>query len=140
MDTCQRCVTLSSSIKRPPRANPPSLHRQNARKLLQLVPDTLSTVTSALPYPSAISLVAKISTVADLLLSSSPLSTPPISNLPAELFSRIVHFCQDDNVRLRQNTNLALSRTSRSFYLAVQAVLAAEAHLFTTSQLITLRG
>ncbi|GAA6005618.1 hypothetical protein JCM10207_005272 [Rhodosporidiobolus poonsookiae] len=43
---------------------------------------------------------------------------------------------QDDDLRLRQNTNVALASTCRAFHAAVQSILRREIHLFTPGQVL----
>ncbi|GAA5862816.1 hypothetical protein JCM8547_006558 [Rhodosporidiobolus lusitaniae] len=111
----------------------------DVRRLLYLTTDIIETLTAEddpLPYRTGLDVLGTLHHALSLLsLPSSPPSPSPVSRLPAELIARIVHFCQIDDLRLRQNTNLALSRTCRAFYLAVRPIHAAEVHLFTPHQL-----
>ncbi|GAA6035384.1 hypothetical protein JCM8097_008849 [Rhodosporidiobolus ruineniae] len=70
-----------------------------------------------------------------LALPPPPLSPSPFLRLPAELVARIVDFCQTDDLRLRQSTNLALSRTCRLFRRHAAPILATEMSLFTAGQI-----
>jgi hypothetical protein len=127
--------TLSSSLCALTKLTPPLSREQFVCRLLEPIIETLTTVTETLPYTAALPLITSLSQAVELS-ASSPSSPSPISSLPTELFSRIVHFCQDDDLRLRQNTNIALAHTCRPFYLAVKPVLEAEVHLFTAGQLM----
>lgn len=84
--------------------------------------DTLSAATTSLPYTTALPLLTSLTRAAGLAASSPP-SPSPFSLLPNELIARVVHFCQDDDFRLRQNTNLALASTCRAFNCAAQPIL-----------------
>ncbi|GAA6043547.1 hypothetical protein JCM8097_001216 [Rhodosporidiobolus ruineniae] len=87
-------------------------------------------------YLDAISAHETLSTALRLLASPPPPSTPsPFLRLPTELVARIVSFCQTDDLRLRQNTNLAVSRTCRLFHPHASPILAREMHLFTPGQI-----
>ncbi|GAA6043543.1 hypothetical protein JCM8097_001214 [Rhodosporidiobolus ruineniae] len=87
------------------------------------------------PYLDAVSAHETLSTALRLLASPPPPSTPsPFLRLPTELVARIVYFCQTDDLRLRQNTNLALSRTCRLFNRHASPILAREMRLYTPGQ------
>ncbi|BGP12947.1 hypothetical protein JCM10213_004369 [Rhodosporidiobolus nylandii] len=96
---------------------------------------SLSSDIPTIPYPDCLYALSAISSALPLLVSPSPPRPSPFSRLPAELVAGIVDFCQDEDLRLRQNTNLTLSRTCRPLYTAVRPILAAEVHLFTAGQL-----
>ncbi|GAA6035311.1 hypothetical protein JCM8097_008811 [Rhodosporidiobolus ruineniae] len=92
--------------------------------------------TSTAPYADCVFVIRCLHQLLDLLLvPPSPPRPSPFLRLPAELVAHIVEFCQTDDLRLRQNTNLALSRTCRLFHRVVSPILNAEMHLFTASQL-----
>ncbi|BGP12969.1 hypothetical protein JCM10213_006608 [Rhodosporidiobolus nylandii] len=98
---------------------------------------SLSSNTPTILYSDCLTALSAITSALPLLVApSSPPLPSPFSHLPAELVARVVDFCQDEDLRLRQNTNLALSRTCRALYAAVRPIiLRREVHLFTAAQL-----
>ncbi|GAA6043539.1 hypothetical protein JCM8097_001212 [Rhodosporidiobolus ruineniae] len=109
----------------------------NIRQLLHMAIASLSSSTAIYtPFATAFSAQLVLTQAVNLLtFSPPPASRPSFSRLPAELIAHIVEFCQFDDPRLRQDTNLALSRTCRAFYRAVSPILAVERHIFTPGQL-----
>ncbi|BGP12858.1 hypothetical protein JCM10213_000381 [Rhodosporidiobolus nylandii] len=104
-------------------------------RLLSSAKSTLASPDSFIPPASCTGALSAIASGLHLVVSSaSPPRPPPFSRLPAELVARIVELCQSDDLRLRQNTNLALSATCRVLYAAVRPTLIREMHLFTASQ------
>ncbi|GAA5862838.1 hypothetical protein JCM8547_006565 [Rhodosporidiobolus lusitaniae] len=98
--------------------------------------DKFTAEDDPLPYRTGLDALGTLARALSLLSRpSSPSPPSPFSRLPAELNARVVHFGQSDDLRLQQNTNLALSRTCRALYLAVRPILAAELHLFKPGQL-----
>ncbi|GAA6035363.1 hypothetical protein JCM8097_008834 [Rhodosporidiobolus ruineniae] len=69
------------------------------------------------------------------LLAASDLPSAAFSRLPMEILARVVDFCQTDDFRLRQSTNVALAQTCRSLHGVVSPILAAERHVCTAGQL-----
>ncbi|GAA6005572.1 hypothetical protein JCM10207_005254 [Rhodosporidiobolus poonsookiae] len=67
--------------------------------------------------------------------ASASTASPAFSRFPAELIAHVVRDCQDNDPRLRQNTNVALASTCRAFHVAVQPILRREMHLFTPGQI-----
>ncbi|GAA6035325.1 hypothetical protein JCM8097_008816 [Rhodosporidiobolus ruineniae] len=94
-----------------------------------------SSVDTFVPYTACLSAHVSLARALQLLAVPSPSSAPPFSKLPVELVAKIVKHCQVDDVRVRQATNLALSRTCRFFRPSVLPILKAEMHLFTPRQL-----
>ncbi|GAA5985955.1 hypothetical protein JCM11641_004840, partial [Rhodosporidiobolus odoratus] len=99
----------------------------------------LSASSSTVPYTDILTTLSSLTDALTLLASSArssrPPASPPFSRLPAELVARVVEFCQVDDLRLRQATNLALSLTCRTLHLVSQPIFASEIHLFTPQQL-----
>ncbi|GAA6035300.1 hypothetical protein JCM8097_008806 [Rhodosporidiobolus ruineniae] len=91
--------------------------------------------TSTVSYLDCLPFHATLARALPLLLVLPVPRPSPFLSLPAELVAHIVGFCQTDDLRLRQNTNLALSRTCRLLHRAVSPILDAEMHLFTPGQL-----
>ncbi|GAA6035333.1 hypothetical protein JCM8097_008819 [Rhodosporidiobolus ruineniae] len=109
------------------------------RQLLSTAVATfISSSTPAVPYSNCHPAYTALSQALPLLLlpprPPSPPRPSPFLSLPAELVAHVVGFCQTDDLRLRQNTNLALSRTCRLFHRVVSPILAVEMHLFTAGQ------
>ncbi|GAA5941944.1 hypothetical protein JCM10213_004343 [Rhodosporidiobolus nylandii] len=96
---------------------------------------SLSSDIPTIPYPDCLYALSAISSALPLLVSPFSPRPSPFSYLPAELVARIVDFCQDEDFRLRQNTNLALSYACRGLHRVVQPILRTEMHLYTTGQL-----
>ncbi|GAA6005599.1 hypothetical protein JCM10207_005265 [Rhodosporidiobolus poonsookiae] len=129
---CRRC-TLSAFLTFSP---PLTLLPQDIRQLLDTAISSLSAPTSIVPYLIALNSQLGLMAILPRLALPSPPSAPSVfSRLPAELVTHIVRDCQDDNLRLRQNTNLALASTCRAFHAAVQPIVRREVHLFTPGQL-----
>ncbi|GAA6005580.1 hypothetical protein JCM10207_005257 [Rhodosporidiobolus poonsookiae] len=111
--------------------------RSMPQPVRQLLNSTISSLTSSspsVPYVAALSAQSNLTAALQHLALPSEHSPPVFSRIPAELVAHIVLFCQDDDLRLRQNTNLALASTCRAFHAAVQPILRREVHLFTPSQ------
>ncbi|GAA5892506.1 hypothetical protein JCM6882_005634 [Rhodosporidiobolus microsporus] len=114
-----------------------------SRDVRHLLTSALSALSASLgtsePLPYLECARALSSLASALPLLAVPVSPPPVSSpisrLPAELVALIVSFCQDEDLRLRQNTNLALALTCLAFYEAVDPILAVEVHLFTAGQI-----
>ncbi|BGP12954.1 hypothetical protein JCM10213_006593 [Rhodosporidiobolus nylandii] len=108
---------------------------EDVRLLLTSAVTSIASPSPTIPYSDCLS--AHFGVARALFhLSTAPAFRPsPFSRLSAELVARIVDACQDDEPRLRQNTNLTLSRTCRAFHRAAQPYLAAEIHVFTAGQL-----
>ncbi|BGP12938.1 hypothetical protein JCM10213_004358 [Rhodosporidiobolus nylandii] len=105
------------------------------QSLLSSAVASLSSATSTIPYLDCLSALSAITSALPLLVYPSSPRPSSFSRLPAELVTCIIDFCQDEDLRLRQNTNFALSSTCRALYTAVRPILAAELHLFTARQL-----
>ncbi|BGP12960.1 hypothetical protein JCM10213_006599 [Rhodosporidiobolus nylandii] len=106
------------------------------QSLLSSAITSLSSSAPSIPYSDCLIALSAITSALPLLVApSSPPLPSPFSHLPAELVARVVDFCQDQDLRLRQNTNLALSRTCRALYAAVRPILRREVHHFTPGQL-----
>ncbi|GAA6035347.1 hypothetical protein JCM8097_008825 [Rhodosporidiobolus ruineniae] len=105
------------------------------RKLLSKAASSVPLDVPLVPYAVCISLHLALSQVLDALVQAGPAAESAFSRLAPELVDAIVAYCQDDDFRLRQNTNLALSRTCWAFNRSTSPILAAEMHLFTPGQL-----
>ncbi|GAA6035317.1 hypothetical protein JCM8097_008814 [Rhodosporidiobolus ruineniae] len=123
------------------------IRKEHGESLSSEVRQPLATAVSCLssfadatvPYADCLPAHTALSQALPLLLvplrPPSPPRLSPFLRLPTEVVARIVDFCQDDDLRLRQNTNLALSRTCRLFHRAVSPILDGEMCVFTTGQL-----
>ncbi|GAA5892569.1 hypothetical protein JCM6882_005649 [Rhodosporidiobolus microsporus] len=104
--------------------------------LLTSALSALSNASEPIPYIDCTRALLSLTSALPLLAVPASLPAPSlISRLPAELVALIVFFCQDDDLRLRQNTNLSLASTCRAFHAAAQPILRTEVHLFTAGQL-----
>ncbi|GAA5977400.1 hypothetical protein JCM11641_000086 [Rhodosporidiobolus odoratus] len=108
---------------------------QDLRQHLDVAISSLSTSSSTVPYVQCLDAQAAMVAALRLFASPLPIRPSPFFRLPSELVSHIVQFCQDEDLFVRQSTNLALSRTTRSLYRAVRPILRVEVHLFTAQQL-----
>ncbi|GAA6035228.1 hypothetical protein JCM8097_006428 [Rhodosporidiobolus ruineniae] len=86
----------------------------DVRQLLASASSSLSpSSTSTVPYFVCLSAHLSLARALPLFADSPPTRPSPFSRLPAELVDRIVALCQGDDddgdMRLRQNTNLALA-------------------------------
>ncbi|GAA6035361.1 hypothetical protein JCM8097_008833 [Rhodosporidiobolus ruineniae] len=107
----------------------------DVRLILESALCCLSPPQMALPLADCLPVLKNVPRADRYTAKLPPRSPPPsFASLPVELVACIVEFCQEDDVRARQATNLALARTCRTLYRTVAPVLAAEMHLFSPGQ------